>query len=191
MPHSRFAHPSVLLVALSACTASWNALVRYSDEPAPAGEGQVEGVYAAVFEGLVRGGWPSAAILVDSLNPIRPVHSAVMRLGQLDVPGHWVDTLRDEVRPALWAPELQQDGDRALILQGALRVGFQILPPADTLAPARLWLSRPGFNADSTIAALQFEYWCGFRCGHGATLLLARRPGYQWRVWDYRTGWRS
>jgi hypothetical protein len=53
--------------------------------------------------------------------------------------------------------------------------------------PGRPWpalsIRRPGFNRDTTIAAVSIGYWCGVRCGHITTVLLARRPGHQWRRW--------
>jgi hypothetical protein len=55
----------------------------------------------------------------------------------------------------------------------------------------RLRLSRFGFNRDSTLASARVVFWCGVRCAHGATALLARRAGHRWRVWHYVAHWVS
>jgi len=192
---------SVAVAVLSACTASWNAVVRYSDEPAPSDESAAAEVYRAVLLTLIKDGWPRMAVLTDSTASLGSF-AAVTTLGQPRLPGDWPDTLKREVRAALQDPQLAHVGDRTVILQAAMGIRFHLIAPTDSLAsphapssrlqlPPRLQLSAPGFNADTTIAAIHLDYWCGLLCGHGATLLLARRPGFRWRVWNYEVHWVS
>jgi len=197
---SRCAGPLVLLV-MSACTASWNALVRYSDQIAPTNESVEVGVYAAVLETLRDPYMPPITVLTSSDSVIGPLEAWVSG-SPVRVPGYWADTLRREVQVALADSGLRWPGNVQLIVEAASQTGvnlvtgkeLHVLPPQpDSGQPlaARLWLSRPGFNRDSTIAAIRTTYWCGIRCAHGATLVLARRPGYRWQVWKTWLHWIS
>lgn len=50
-----------------------------------------------------------------------------------------------------------------------------------------VWLSPLGFNADSTYAVAYVRTWCGGGlCGVRSLLLLRRRPGKHWTLWDVR-----
>ena len=54
-----------------------------------------------------------------------------------------------------------------------------------------LGVSPIGYSTDSTHAIVYYEVHCGPRCGHGALLLLARRPGREWTRWDSQLLWIS
>jgi hypothetical protein len=107
------------------------------------------------------------------------------------IPGHWVDTLQHEARVALSDRALGKPADVGPVAEAARALGLVLLSPDTTvwpqwtgrLPPPGLWLSRPGFNGDSTIAAVRIDTYCGIQCGHGQTMLLARRPGMRWQVW--------
>ena len=187
-------------LALTACVAPWSALVEYSEDRASPGEDTVDGVYMATLQRvLITGGWPRVAEWHrdPSMLPVDPGGSVIR--------SHWADTLKREVRAATdelrsvlrdcAAPPI----DHIAVL--AMRLGIELrdttdarsylVAGRDSLPVPELWLSVPGFNADSTVAAIEVDYWCGGLCGHGATLLLARRPGYRWQVWRYHTHWVS
>jgi hypothetical protein len=77
------------------------------------------------------------------------------------------------------------------------------LPSGTTIGPrpgaasdgASRWvhiaLSEPGFNHDSTFAVIYSRYYCGIRCAGDDLLLLARKPGSRWTLWDDVPGFRS
>ena len=183
------------LLWLPACTATWNRIVQYSPEPAH---------YSVVAE-VYR------TVLAPQTEEPRPDTVAVQQFGapaQLDpptcasgsrVPRHWADTLKHEVRVALSDPNCSRLADSTDIVSAARSLGLGLLP-ADTAEwpsspkrapPPRVTLSRPGFNGDSTIAAIRMDVSWGPLCCSGETLLLARRPGKRWRVWYSFLHWVS
>jgi hypothetical protein len=111
------------------------------------------------------------------------------------IPGHWADSLKRQVRAALDDPALANEADTVVIKAAAeeLHLTPQTEAPASTGSRPvpRLWLSAPGFNADSTIAVVRGSFWCGPLCGSGEVLFLARRPGTAWRIWDSELLWVS
>ena len=201
MPHrsSHILAPIAPLVLL-ACTASWNALVRYSDQPAPVDQNAEIGVYVAVLRGYVNPYLPTT-VLAPPDSTVGPV-AAVVTGKRLKVPGYWADTLRRAVEAALADSAMEHSASAPAVQEAAAQAGLRLVlsqefgaRPAldDNGRPnaARLWISRPGFNPDSTIATIRTEYWCGMLCAHGVTLVLARRPGYQWRIWQSWLHWVS
>ena len=46
-------------------------------------------------------------------------------------------------------------------------------------------LSRVGFNASRTRAAVYFVLYCSASCGEGGFVVLARVPGRAWTLWAY------
>jgi hypothetical protein len=186
--------------ALASCAAPWHAVVKYSDQQAPIAQPLADGVYSATLqEVLLQRGWPKVAVLdtVPLLLPVDPGPSVIR--------SHWPDSLKRQVRAATKQLRHHQRYQDALPLghlrQLAASLGIDLRPPSDSAAilfdgrdslpVPHLSLSMPGFNADSTLAAIEVSYWCGELCAHGATLLLARRPGYRWRVWQYHVHWVS
>jgi hypothetical protein len=123
---------------------------------------------------------------------------AVTSMGISRIPGHWIDSLQHEVRVAL-ENSAGRPADSAEVGQAARALDLTVLPSDTTNWPLRsgspplprLRLYRPGFNGDSTIAAVRYDYWCGPMCGAGETLLLARKPGHRWRIWYAFTHWIS
>ena len=101
------------------------------------------------------------------------------------MPSHWQDALAQQVRSALRDSGRAQAADTALLKRASAISGVRAR--ADAPSGAGFWTFLdgwgPGFNADSTIAAVDVGYYCGTRCGHRGTVLLARRPGFAWRVW--------
>ncbi len=198
--HSRRIHmvTLVLLVALSACTAGWNHFVRYSNAPMPADQLLEEAVYEVALQNLVSAR-RTPAIIVNDTTHKGPGPAAFVTMGSEQVPGYWVDTLKREVTMALEDPGLRHRADPALVTAAATQLGLTLLEPtsADSVFdPAkrftpRLVLSRPGFNHDSTLAAIRVSVVCGMLCGNGATVFLARRPGFRWRIWLWETHWVS
>ena len=192
---------AALAVFIWGCTASWNALVRYSDQPAPPGQGVEQGVYAAVLRGYLDPHMPETTVLTPPDSVVGEL--AALTTGRpLRIPHHWADTLRTAIEVALADPSLRQSASEQLVVQAAERVGLNLIPSRDfhpvsqgagarRATAARLWLSRPGFNVDSTIAVVRVTYWCGMLCAHGITLALARRPGHEWRVWNTWLHWVS
>ena len=185
----------LLFCCVTGCVASWHTLVRYSTEPAPPGESLTTSIYEVVLPGIVGG--DSRPVLLLSESDSTPQLAAVVEGGHPAVPGYWADTLRREVQAALSDPALMQDAAPAEVLAAATSVGVRLLADSGASGAlveqqvARLRLSRPGFNKDSTIAAVRADFYCGFLCGEGVTLLLARRPGYRWRVWQASRRWVS
>ena len=184
------------LAALGACTASWNRLVRYSDHPAAQSESAAHGVYVAMIQAYAPDGGETLVYLEDSPVPSGRL-TEVVAFGET-VPRHWADTLKREVTAALRDSALQRPSSLAIVRQAANEVGIPLaVMLQDSVGPtgwdrrAHIRLSAPGFNADSTMAAVRVDYWCGPLCGHGATVVLARRPGYRWRIWYHRIHWIS
>jgi hypothetical protein len=178
--------PLFLLTCLSACNAGWSRLVEYSTEPAD--QPVVVELYRAVLSPYTEKPWPGSIAVrpFGEGSPLEePPSPPVIR-----IPGHWADTLKHEVRTALVDPDAAKVADRKQIERAARALGLVVLqdttewlvnsarPPAPVIR-----LSRPGFNLDSTIAAVRMDLWCGPICGADETVLLARRPGKRWRIW--------
>ena len=175
-----------------ACTASWDSIVKYSPEPA---ELSVPAeVYRATLAEYVQPPWPGSVVLAAA------ARSDAGRGGPDDaarLPGHWVDTLRQEARVALARLSPEIPADRASLALAARSLNLRLVTTETSeRVPGRerlpvIWLSRAGFNRDSTVAAVRIESWCGLVCGAGQTLLLARRPGTRWQIWYALTDWIS
>jgi hypothetical protein len=181
---------SISTVALGACVASWGALVRYSDRPLAVGEDIVWDAYRAALDDGVVTSWDAIDVRETPSASPPPVG-----LEQI-VPGHWTDSLKTEARAALSSPALVQTGDRLVVLRILDSLGVRTTEGARpesamTSRVAAFWISRPGFNEDSTIAAVSREFHCGLICGAGEVILLARRPGYRWQSWKRIGLWRS
>jgi hypothetical protein len=187
------------LIGLVACTAPWGRVVQYSSEPSHLSV-TVE-VYrtalASLVEGLTDEARPDTVAIDNFGYPARL--DAPTNCGGLDVPNHWADTLKHEVRAALSDANCSKLADSVDIVRAAQTLGLFLLP-ADTTdwalnpnraPPPRARLSHPGFNQDSTIAAIRLDVSCGLQCGSGETLLLARRPGKRWKVWHSFLHWVS
>jgi hypothetical protein len=183
------------VLCLLACTAPWGRVVKYS--PDAADHSVIVEVYRAVLATLTEEPGPDS-VAVQHFGDPAPL-LALTTLGGLQVPGHWADTLKHEVRIALSHLDRSKLADSADIRLAGQTLGLVLLP-SDTTEwplnrkrppPPRIRLSRPGFNGDSTIAALRMDMWCGPLCGSGETLLLARKPGNRWRVWHAFGHWRS
>jgi hypothetical protein len=185
----------VPLLWLVACTANWNRVVQYSPEPAQ--HSVLVEVYRTVLAPHAEEpGRDTVAVeqfgAPAGLDP--PTCAKVSR-----VPNHWADTLKHEVRVALSDPNCSRLADSTDIVLAARSLGLGLVqadtaewPPTPKRAPPpRVMLSRPGFNGDSTIAALRVDVSCGPICGAGETLLLARRPGTRWRIWYSFLHWVS
>lgn len=189
-------------VVLSACTASWNRVVQYSNAPAPAGADTEEGVYEAALSRLMSENGDSAIVRsfwsVDSNAP----HDI---WASTQVPAFWADTVKRELYHALSAPALWTGADSVRLARVATGRRLTLIwrLKDDPVHPVKLTggnvgraipsiaMSRPGFNADSTIAAIRVSILCGPMCGSGETLFLARHPGAKWRVWGGHTEWVS
>ena len=176
------------LVVGIGCVASWGAIVKYSDVQAPAGEGVVAGVYRAALNGVVQ-----PFVLEDSPSTmyhtvyhltreqvfVEPDWQAV----RIPVPGYWEDSLKHEVEAALAHAVFAATANRELILQLTPAPGLKTEPGAGRPERDRVWLSGVGFNGDSTIAVIrmiQVDYYSAF----DTVLMLARRPGYRWKVFN-------
>lgn len=196
MPTSVVRHlPGAMLLVLTACTASWGRLVRYSSAPAVSSDLLVD-LYAVV---LREGAWPVA----DSVIIGQPRATAGLTVADRDlIPGHWADTLKREVSTALHDSAFGHPVSLTILQSAATAAGVQlavsgpdsvpITPDRSGVRPTpRVTVWAPGFNRDSTIAAVNISVWCGMRCGRGETLYLARRPGHRWRIWDGRLQWIS
>jgi len=203
MRPSRFlAVRPLMLLTLCSCTASWNALVRYSDRPVPFDESIEQGVYEAVLTSV---GTHQSLVVNDSSRKSYGALAAVTCCRPTHIPGYWADTLRREVIAALSDGSRRRTADTLLIALAAQHLGFHLVssvvadsldehqakgPRMGRIVP-RVWVSRPGFNHDSTIAVIEFSIICGGLCGSGETLFLARRPGFEWRIWNGQLHWIS
>ncbi len=187
------------LIGLLACTAPWGRVVQYSSEPSDLSV--IVEVYRTALTSLVEGltdtTRPDSIAIEDFADPA--LLDAPLSCGGLDVPNHWADTLQREVRVALSDADCSRRADSIAIVRAAQTLGLVLLP-ADTTDwslnskrafPPRASLSRPGFNGDSTIAAIRLDVSCGPLCGSGQTLLLARKPGKRWQVWHSFLHWVS
>jgi len=176
-----------LLLGLVGCTAPWDRVVRYSPEPAE--QSVVVELYRTILVSLTEEPWPDSVAIQD---PAQSASTDVMALcGNMDVPKHWADTLKREAKLALSDPGCSKPADTTDLALAAKSLGVVLLQ-ADTAAwprnpkrssPARVQFSRPGFNRDSTIAAVNINVDCGIQCGWLETLLLARTPGKRWQIW--------
>jgi hypothetical protein len=183
------------LLLLSACTANWDRVVQYSPEPAD--HSVLVEVYRAVLVPLKEEPGPDSVAMENFGYPARLDQPT--SCGGSDVPNHWADTLKHEVRVALSDANCSRLADSADITRAAQTLGLFLLPADVTdwplnpnrAPPPRAKLSRPGFNRDSTIAAIRLDVSCGPSCGSGETLLLARKPGKRWRVWHSFLHWVS
>jgi hypothetical protein len=182
----------LLALLLPSCSARWDRVVRYTPESAD--HPVLVEMYRAVLADVVASDDPRFVALQGSADsPLLAKASG----DESSVPQHWEDSLRREVRVALAGRS--EVADTVAVTQAAGALGLTVLPP-DTTAwpessghapPPRVRLSGAGFNEDSTIAAVEVEYWCGPLCGSGRTLLLARHPGTRWRVWYSVMHWIS
>lgn len=188
------------LFGVVACTASWSAIVRYSDEPAAPTENVEQGVYGAVLRAFVNADRTEIVIVNDS-GPIGPFIAWTAGSAGSMIPGYWADTLKREIRTALDSRASGQRADSAAVMAAADRTGIAVKPAVPIWTELyvngahpptpRIRLGRPGFNGDSTIAAIEVTYWCGQLCGAGETLFLARRPGRAWQIFGGRVHWVS
>jgi hypothetical protein len=195
----RFRKALVLgVVVTTGCTASWNALVRYSSAPAEPSMSPESGIYAAILTSYAQG-WGTRVLVVPETPEQAGSVLAWVGTGADVIRRHWADTLKQEVRAALADSALREQAglDRLLTALPFSGESVKLARVSDSLTTERgypvprLRLSRPGFNADSTMAAVHVTFWCGGRCGHGTTLLLARRPGHEWRIWYSASHWIS
>ncbi len=177
----------LLVFVTAACTASWNSIVKYSSEPELPGVSTEVTVYRTVLGGL-RTAWNADSMVRDTTSSTRELEPGAGTLAEL-VPGHWVDSLKRQARAALSDPQMHQTAPDSLV---ALALhSLSSWQPTGRRLTLEYSLSRPGFNADSTMAAISVGVWCGPVCGAGQILLLARRPGTQWRVFGLFGLWRS
>jgi hypothetical protein len=187
---------ALFLALLAACTASWSSFVRYSAIPAPAGEDLVVGAYASILQDFWGKHRPTSAVVGGS-DSSRMSLAAFVSGGQPPIPSYWPDSLKQQVAILLGAPALNRPADSQLIAAAATDLGVQVLrpPPTGTQDSTRpvthIAFSGVSFNADSTLAAVRFTYWCGPVCAAGQTAFLARHPGFHWRVWHIYTAWIS
>ena len=187
---------TILLLLTSACTASWPRVVRYSTTPAPS-SAPIPGIYHAVLRSYFTPSRDSMFVLADS-GTDAPL-AAITTGSRFQVPGHWADTVKHEVFLALKDPAFLTSADSADVANVASALGLRLVRPdsmthresANHRPTPQLHLSRPGFNRDSTIAVIRASLWCGHLCGSGETLFLARRPGYDWRIWYRALDWVS
>ena len=183
----------VTCVAGTGCGASWAAIVKYSDVPAPAEEGVVAGVYRAALEGVVQ-----PFVLEDTLSTIQHLtrEQVIVEHDSQAVPyhapGYWDDSLAHEVEAAFAHAMFLETASRELVLRLAPEPAPGTEGGDGRRERDRVWLSGVGFNGDSTIAVVRrihVNYYSAF----DTVLMLARRPGYRWRVFKSLTlaGWIS
>lgn len=184
------------VLLLSGCTAGWNNVVHYSDQPALLDQTLLEGVYAAVLRSYVDPTRDSVVVVAADQSPTAPDGPSYPATAA-SIPDHWADTLRREVEAALADTGRGAAPTPHLIEGVASRLGIRLLttPPAMRVPGERpvpqLAVSAPGFNSDSTIAVVEVAFHCGPLCGSGQVLYLARRPGRAWRIWHADLTWVS
>ena len=160
------------------------------------GEDLVVGTYTSILQNFWGKHRPASAVVGGS-DSSRMSLDAFVSTGQPIIPSYWTDSLKHQVAILLEAPALSRPAESQLIAAAATDLGVQVLrrTTTGTQDPARpvthIAFSEVSFNADSTLAAVRFTYWCGFVCAAGQIAFLARRPGYQWRVWHIYTAWIS
>ena len=175
-------------IALAACTASWGRLVRYSDEEAPLSESPVVGVYVAVLREFLP---PDSRHLVLLTQPAPDTALWPLLVGI--PPKYWADTLKREVRAAVFNASLGPEAPVEIVREAASVLGIQVtvrrvdIPLDDIAGEVALQIFRAGLNPDSTIAAVLVRGHGFSRDAGDQLLLLARRPGFRWRIWprDY------
>jgi hypothetical protein len=176
------------LLGLIGCTAPWHRVVQYSPEPAE--QSVVVELYRTVLASVTKEPRPDSLAVQDAGHS-SPTDEVIALCGDVDVPKHWADTLKREARLALSDPGCPKPAGSMDLAFAAQTLGV-VLVPSDTThwppntkrSPAlRVQLSGPGFNQDSTIAAINIAVECGIQCGWVETLLLARRPGKRRRIW--------
>jgi hypothetical protein len=176
------------LVVGTSCVASWAAIVKYSVVPAPADEGVVAGVYRAALEDVVQ-----PFVLEDSLSNMyhtlyhlkkeQVVVEPDWRAVRIPVPGYWEDSLAHEVQAALAHAMFGATAKRELILHLSPEPGLRTERGNGRPEGDRVWLSGVGFNGDSTIAAVRMIH-VNYCSAFDTVLMLARRPGYRWKVFN-------
>jgi hypothetical protein len=181
------------LVTGTSCVASWGAIVKYSDVPAPAEEGVVAGVYRAALENVVQ-----PFVLEDSLSIMQHLAGeqvVVEHDSQADpfrAPGYWDDSLAHEVEAAFAHAMFLVTASRDVILGLSPEPGLRTESRDRRRERDRVWLSDIGFNEDSTIAVVRIIH-ANYYSAFDAVLMLARRPGYRWKVFKSLSlgGWIS
>ena len=149
--------------------------MKYSDLAAPGEQSIIAGVYLAALEDV-----DHSFTLEDSLSAIRRRLGEYTQ-GSVRLPGYWEDSITDEIKAALADSPLIEPADPRLITEVASTRGLALENGHEGGGQRRLWLSRPGFNNDSTIAVIR-SVELGPSFGLETVLLLARRPGYRWKV---------
>jgi hypothetical protein len=166
---------------------------RYSTVPAPTNVDLSVSVLAQVLPGLV---FPKRAIALV-VGPDRPELGPTFTSVRNQMPSYWPDSLRREVENALADPALEQSASLEQVEPLVRQLGMRMVPYSPDLrissdtSPVILSLSRPGFNHDSTIAAVRADVDCGAVCGSGQVILLSRRPGFRWLIWIAFSLWIS
>ena len=186
---TRFTSSSLCLVALVVASAAcglplFNArpqpLPVLSDRPLDPAEPLARGIVQAVVA------QSQASLLFDSL--VRAEFTA----GEHLFKKAWSDSARAAFTEALTAlrstnPSVPVDSEMVRGLSVTLTHSRGSLQPH----PPTLAISPIGYSHDSTYAIVYYRVHCGGRCGHGALLLLARRVGCVWTVWDNAVLWIS
>jgi hypothetical protein len=172
---------------LSGCTAPWQRLVRYSAEPAQSGLGIEAGAYRAVIRSYQDSVRVNVVPLFTYITGAPDLAAHPAPVG--DIPGHWADTLKVQLRAAF-----TDAGYVTLADSGAIIRALATLPAQDFVFAAprgshpTIRVSAPGFNQDSTIAVVSVAYFDrGF--SQGDILLLARKPGMEWCIWSQLPLW--
>jgi hypothetical protein len=146
----------------SACIAPWNAIVKYSDTPAPTDANVAVDLYRVLLEA---GG---DSVVVETSLAAMKVTVGRDTLGPVRIPGYWTDSLKREIRAALGNARFDDPAEEVPAFGMATGPGNR-----------RLWLSRAGFNHDSTIAVVrEVSVWPWAALDE--VVFLARRPGYRW-----------
>jgi len=111
-------------LGLTACTANWNALVRYSNRSSRPDQPIEEAVYVAVLGSL--GSYDSLVITDSSQNSFRLL-AAFTSVGRSGVPGYWADTLKREVAIALSDTARRARADSALVASAAKLLRIELV----------------------------------------------------------------
>ena len=174
---------------LAGCVAQWDTLVRYSPEPPPAGSLDA-GIYRE-FARELRSEWRLDTVylllpLPDSsrARPSSAPVAGVIHDSHPEAPGYWSDTLRKEVDLALRHADATGQADRMEVESAFRGAGVIVVGCHEQRCPLpSLSLYRPGYNRDSTMAALRSALVCGMTCGNGSVTMYARRRDTAWRSW--------
>jgi hypothetical protein len=184
------------MLVLTGCTAGWNSVVQYSDQPSPSDQPLVEGVYETVLRSYLDSRRDTVVVLDAGPAPASPDGRSIRAMAH-PIPGHWADTLKREVQTALSDTAQPAKPAPSPLERVASRLGIRFVselpvqPTTHTRPLPRMSLSAPGFNQDSTIAILDVAFHCGPLCGSGQVLYLARKPGRAWRIWHRELTWVS